>query len=435
MSTRGRSVVAGWALLVGLPGLGSAQDAGLRLVGELRLRGEAERPVVVDTVDAFTLLRARLGLEATLSQYAKVFLQVQDARTFGEEASPADGSADRLDLHQGWLELARPVGTLSFSVRAGRQELGLGNERLLGPANWTNTGRAFDALTVGLGSKARGWQLTALAATVDERGRRLAGSVPGPEREDQLLLGSYWDTRILDAWLLFERAAEYRSFYGADRATAGARIELPAWRGLSAWAEGSYQFGNQVLSQPATAQDISAYLLGGRISWARPTSPLRALGIGIDYLSGDERPGDADYHAFNVMYHTGHKWYGYLDLFLDPAGKTGDRGLVDGIASATVQLAPAAPLAIDLHRFRTAAQRPPTCPGPLPCSSSEEARDLGWELDLTLPFSIGPNQRVQAGYSAYRNGAAAPLAGLGAESRWYHWGHLMVTFGFSGGVH
>src|SRR5512141_1619612 len=100
------------ALVLCLPRLVAAQGGGLRLVGELRLRAEVERPAVVDTLDSITLLRARLGLEATVSERAKVFLQVQDARTFGEESSTVDASADRLDLHQGWLELAFPVGAL-----------------------------------------------------------------------------------------------------------------------------------------------------------------------------------------------------------------------------------------------------------------------------------------------------------------------------------
>ena len=195
--------------------------------------------------------------------------------------------------------------------------------------------------------------------------------------------------------------------------------------------------GNQVLAgQTVTlAQEISAWLLGGRVAYALPGA-LRSIGVGIDYLSGDDAPGDDEYRAFNTMYHTGHKWYGYLDLFLDPAARTGDRGLVDGMASATMQLGPKAPLAIDVHRFWTAAPRPVPCGGPLPCPANQpdEADDLGWEFDLTLPLGIGPSQRLQLGYSAYRNGAAAPLAGIGAADEWWHWGYLMLTFAFNGGV-
>jgi hypothetical protein len=422
-------------LVLGAPGVLAAQQSdAVRLLGELRLRGEAERPALVDTLDAFTLLRARLGLEASLGERAKVFLQVQDARTFGEEAGTMDASADRLDLHQGWLELTRPLGALQLALRAGRQEVTLGNERLIGPVGWTNTGRSFDALRVSLGSAEQQWQLTALAATVDERGRRLTGTSPGPDRSDHMLLGAWIDAKAIDAWFLFDRAAEYRTFYGVDRGTVGGRIELPAWRGLTAWAEGSYQFGNMVTPSPLQDPDIAAYMFGGRIAYALPASPLRSLGAGLDYLSGDrDTPPGSEYQAFNVMYYTGHKWYGYLDLFLDPAARTGDRGLVDWIASATVQLAASAPLSIDVHHFATAVTRTINVvgDGPLPPA---EAQDLGWEFDLTLPLTVGPNQRLQLGYSAYRNGEAAPLAGLGEDGNWWHWGYAMLTFSFGGSV-
>jgi hypothetical protein len=435
MSTRVRHAAVSLLLFLAIPGLLQAQqDAAVRLSGELRLRGEVERPAQVDTVDAFTLLRARLGLEAALGERAKVFLQVQDARTFGEESSTVDATADRLDLHQGWLELMRPVGALQLGLRAGRQEVALGNERLIGPVAWSNTGRSFDALRVSLGSAERQWQLTALAATIDERGRRLAGANPGADRSDHTLLGAWLDARLLDAWFLFDRGAEYRNFTGVDRGTVGARLDAPAWRGLTAWAEGSYQFGNQ-LAGASVEQDIAAYMVGARLAYAFPASPLRSIGLGVDYLSGDDAPADGEYRAFNTMYHTGHKWYGYIDLFLDPAARTGDRGLVDGIASVTMQVARSAPLAVDLHRFWTAAPRALDCGAqPCPPSASDEASALGWELDLTLPLSIGPNQRLQLGYSAYRNGEAAPLAGLGEDGAWWHWGYAMLTFGFSGAV-
>jgi hypothetical protein len=147
---------------------------------------------------------------------------------------------------------------------------------------------------------------------------------------------------------------------------------------------------------------------------------LRTLGIGLDYLSGDDDPADNEYEAFNTLYHTGHKWYGYMDLFLDPAARTGERGLIDGIASATFGLGAQVPLTVDAHRFWTAAQREPG-----------EASDLGWELDLTLPLTIAPGQSLQLGYSAFRAGDAASLANLGASGRWAHWGYVMATFGFS----
>lgn len=418
MRIRRCGIVAAVLGLVGATAL-SGQES-LQLSGELRLRGEVERPAPLDTTDGFVLSRARLGVLAELGDRASVFLQLQDARTFGEESSTMDASADRLDVHQAYLELVRGAGGAQLGLRAGRQEIALGNERLVGPVGWSNTGRSFDAVRLALtGAEAR-WQVTALGAIVDERGRRLVGTEPVPERSDHLLLGVYGDTRLLDVYGLFDRSATYRSWTGVDRGTLGARLDLPALAGLSAWAEGALQTGNQ-LPEGGTAQDISAYLLGGRVAYAFGAGPLASVGGGADYLSGDETPLDDEYGAFNVLYHTGHKWYGYLDLWLDPAARTGDRGLVDVMGSLTVRLRQDWPLALDVHRFSTAEQR-----------AADVSSDLGWEVDATLPIALASNQRLQLGYSAYRNGEAMPLLGLGEADAWWHWGYAMLTFSFGG---
>lgn len=396
-----------------------AQES-LQLSGELRLRGEVERPAPVDTTDGFVLSRARLGVLAALGNRASVFLQLQDARTFGEESSTMDGSADRLDVHQAYLELARGVGGAELGIRLGRQEMAFGNERLLGPVGWSNTGRSFDGARLMLAGSEQRWSVTGIAAIVDERGRRLAGTEPVPERADHLLLGAYGDTKVLDVYGLFDRSATYRSWTGVDRGTLGARVDLPALGGLSAWAEGALQTGNQLLDG-STAQDISAYLLGGRVAYAFGAGALASVGGGADYLSGDETPLDDEYGAFNVLYHTGHKWYGFLDLWLDPAARTGDRGLVDVMGNVTVRLRDDVPLALDVHRFSTAEQR-----------AGDGSSDLGWEVDATLPIALASNQRLQLGYSAYRNGEAMPLLGLGEADAWWHWGYAMLTFSFGG---
>jgi hypothetical protein len=406
-------------LLLAASGVGAQES--VRLLGELRLRSEVERTAVVDTTDVFTLSRARLGLLAELGGRASVFLQVQDARTLGEEASTVDASADRLDLHQAYLELVRGVGgSADLALRAGRQEIVLGNERLVGPVGWSNTGRSFDGARLTLAPESKQWTVTALAAVLRERGRRLAGTQPVPERADQVLLGAYADTKLFDVYGLFDRSDAQRTFTGIDRGTFGGKVDLPALGPLTVWGEGALQVGNQ-LAGGTVDQDISAYFFGGRATLAFGSSPLASLGAGLDYLSGDETPADGEYEAFNVLYHTGHKWYGYMDLWLDPAARTGERGLVDALASATLRLRRDWVLALDVHRFSTAAQR-----------TADEASELGWELDATLPLAIAPNQRLQLGYSAYRNGEAMPLLGLGEADAWWHWGYAMLTFSFGG---
>jgi hypothetical protein len=413
-----RRMQAVWlAPLLCVPAAGTAQTESVRLLGEVRARGEVERPAGIDTLDALTLLRTRIGVEAALSPQAVVLVQLQDARVFGEEASTLDGSADRLDMHQAWLQYRLP-GVYDVSFRVGRQEIILGNERLVGAVGWTNTGRSFDGARISVGPAAERWRLHALGATISERGRRFTGAPA--ERGDHLLVGGFFETALADVFVLHDREDAYRSYTNVDRTTLGAR----AGRTLGAVTpslEGAWQLGNQLLPTSAREQDIRAWLLGARLTWDTSLPVIARIGLGADVLSGDADPADGTHRAFNTMYATNHKYYGYLDLFLDPAGRTRDRGLIDAIASARLDLGRGLALDVDGHGFWLQQE-----------FATATARHIGWELDLTLPIRLGPGQQLQLGYSGFRNGAAAPLIGLGQEKDLWHWAYVQATFSFGG---
>jgi hypothetical protein len=410
-------LLSGAALLALLaPAELRAQDV-VRMLGEVRVRGEAERPAGFDSIDAFTVLRSRIGLEAVLSPRAVVLLQVQDARMFGEAPSLTSGRAERLDMHQAWLQYRADAGALGVSARAGRQEVSLGNERLVGASNWTNTGRAFDGLRVTFGPASERWTLHTLAANVRERSRRLTGVQSADA--DHLFLGGYLVAGPADVFVLHDREAAFRSFTGVDRTTVGTRLHRSVGAHLDGSLEGAYQFGNQVQLTALQTQDIAAWLLGARVGYATPLAALPRLGAGLDWLSGDADPSDGTYRAFNTLYSTGHKWHGYIDLFVDPAARTRDRGLINGIASARVALPRDVALDVDVHGFWLEQQ-----------FAGSTDRFLGWELDLTMPIRLGPGQQLQLGYSAFRNGAAAPLIGLGADGRLWHWAYIQAAFSF-----
>ncbi|CAN5820504.1 alginate export family protein [soil metagenome] len=421
MMTWRRTLLLSSSALLLVPAAALAQTETVRLLGEVRVRGEAERPAVTDTADAFTLLRSRLGIEATLSPRAVVLLQVQDARAFGEGGGTMDGSAERLDMHQAWLQYRVEAGMYRAVFRVGRQEIALGNERLVGAVGWSNTGRAFDGARVAAGTATGDWRLHGFAATVQERGRRISGAQQ--DRGDHLFVGGYLESTPLDVFLLHDREDAYRSFTGVDRSTLGARLASPVLGVLMPSVEGAYQIGNQVWAggvQPMS-QDIRAYMVGARLGYLTPLPILNRAGVGLDLLSGDADPADDTYRAFNTLYATNHRFYGYIDLFLEPAARTRDRGLIDGIASARLALTRDLALDIDGHGFWLHRE-----------FAGSSDRHLGWELDLTLPVQLGANQQLQLGYSAFRNGPAAPLIGLGRERAVWHWAHVQATFSFGG---
>ncbi|HSJ07338.1 MAG TPA: alginate export family protein, partial [Longimicrobiales bacterium] len=362
----------------------------------------------------------RIAVEATLSPRAVLLVQMQDSRTFGEEASTLDGSANQFDMHQAWLQYRVDVGRHALSARVGRQEVVLGNERLVGAVGWSNVGRSFDAARVAFQPAGGRWQVHGLASVVQERGVRHGGD---PAMGDHIFLGGWVESAPADIFALHEREAAYRTFTGVDRTTVGGHLRLPEGRALAASLEGSYQFGNQVRSAAGdlSAQDIRAWMAGARVGYETGVRQLPRLGAGLDVLSGDVDPADGTYRAFNTLYATNHKFYGFMDLFLDPAARTQDRGLIDGFVSARIGLPADLALDIDGHGFWLHRE-----------FAATSDRFLGWEIDLTLPVDLGPGQRVHLGYSLFINGDAAPLIGLGSADRASHWGYIQASFAVGG---
>ncbi|HEX3157993.1 MAG TPA: alginate export family protein [Gemmatimonadaceae bacterium] len=401
--------------------------------GEVRTRSEVDRPGAPVGADAFTYLRSRLGVRVAASDRARIVLQVQDSRVLGAERGAA-GAADVFALHQGYLELGGPWKDVTLAVRAGRQEIALGNERLVGAVNWSNTGRAFDGARVLLAPReatvgAEPWAATAFVATMEERGRRFGTASPaggGAGAADHLVAGLFASRALgggaaLEGTLLFDDGAYYRAYQDARRTTLDARLRAPRLLGLSVELEGAVQAGRQRYLAPdaeptaAVRQDVRAWLLGARVGLPAAPGRRATAGLGVDVLSGDATPGDGRYGAFATMYGTNHPFYGLMDVVGDPAAATRERGLVDAMARGSLVLSPVTTLRGELHRFTLA-------------TGSE--RHLGWEADVVLPVRLSPAAGVELGYSAFRAGRGAAAVGLGDDGAMRHWAYLQLRAGF-----
>lgn len=127
--------------------LNSHLPAWLRFSGEIRLRGDGMLGdfFMPDTDDANLLTRLRLNMQIKATSWMNFYFQAQDARLIGpaHTASLPTLQRDTMDLRLGYVELGGEQE--SASLRLGRQELAFGEERLIGPANWLNTPRSFDA--------------------------------------------------------------------------------------------------------------------------------------------------------------------------------------------------------------------------------------------------------------------------------------------------
>jgi hypothetical protein len=402
----------------------------LTVFGEVRSRSEGDWPGGALATDVYTYLRTRLGIRAEPTTGVRIVAQVQDSRVFGAESNTTASNPDVIELHQGYLELGAGWSTRDLAVRAGRQEIIFGNERLVGASDWTNVARSFDGLRLlvtphGSVPGAERWTATAFAATVEERGRKFGATTsanPAPEPDHNVggLYATYTlGTGMLEATALLDAGMHYRTFADANRATFDARLRQGKNRAIGFELEAAWQTGSQqyqaTAASPVVNQDVSAWLASARIT--RPVAEGRRItgALGVDMLSGDAKAADGSYGAFSTMFASNHPFYGLMDLFTDPAARTNDRGLIDALATTAIALPPRTTLKIELHHFAPQA-------GP--------AGEIGWEGDVIVPVRFSAAATMELGYTAFLAGPAAAAMGLGANGTWRHWAYLQLKAGF-----
>ncbi|GLC23822.1 alginate export family protein [Roseisolibacter agri] len=395
------------------------------LSGEVRTRSELEHLVAAPRADALTYLRTRLGARATIGDAVRLVVGVQDSRVLGTQAHA--NAASTLDLHEGYLEIIRPLHGARLALRAGRQEIALGNERLIGRVNWSNVGQAFDGLrlTAAPSGGRMPWSATAFAVTRIER---------GTVTESDLHLYGASATRALpgaggtgELTLLHDRGVHARGREVTARTTVAARVHGVPLLGLRADLEGAVQRGAEHALPTSTAplgprETIRAWMLGARLGTPVGTAaaPRRVTALaGLDVLSGDVSKTDRRDGAFSTLFATNHPFYGTEDVIAgDPAASLGGRGLVDAFTSVTYAAARTLSLRADLHRLATARPR----------GLSDGL--LGWEADVAAPYRVLPGATIEAGYAAFRAGDAGTALGLGRAGHVRGWGYLQLTAGF-----
>jgi hypothetical protein len=115
-----------------------------------RFEGFLNRNFRDDDTDVHFLNRLRVDLTIRPTRWMRFVLEGQDARIYFNQSVPSSSPfANPMDLRLGYLQLGDSDQS-PLSLRAGRQDLNFGEQRLLGNFNWINVGRSFDAVRVTL---------------------------------------------------------------------------------------------------------------------------------------------------------------------------------------------------------------------------------------------------------------------------------------------
>ena len=361
--------------------------------------------------DGYGLTRLRLDIELQPRSWVEFFVQVQDSRSPGKNNSTAF-FRDPFDLRQAYVELGeREQGAVQ--VKVGRQILLYGAQRLIGPLDWGNTARVFDAAKITLGKP--GMSVDVFAASVvvndpDGLNRR---------RDGENLHGVYGQLNRLfpkttfEPYLLWKTSTRVSGELGfpadADTFTSGFRVvrDLPGHFDVN--GEYARQFGS------FGRDDVSAWagyaVLG--YNWNGPGLKPR-FSVEYSYASGDDNPSDGKHGTFEHLYGTNHLFYGLADL----VGWKNIKNLRGGVA---LQPARKLKLKVDFHTFWTASQSDHlyNAGGGILVRSPEGGSSsdfVGRELDGTFLYKLRSNITFGAGYGYFFPGTFVKQSTPGAST-------------------
>jgi hypothetical protein len=286
----------------------------LRVGAEYRARvegfsGGAFKP---NNEDAYLLSRVRINLFLLPTSWMKFGFQGQDAHVYWKNQNPpAPPYQDSMELRQAYVEFG-DLEKKSFGIRAGRQELAFGDERLIGNTNWLNTARSFDGLH-GTFRYAK-FRADLFAAQVvklndgdfdwNSAGNNLYGIYGGMEK---VVPGA-----TVETYFLWRRQSALKTELGipgvSNFGTVGVRWvgKLPA----------NFDYGTEMDKQAGSLgiDTISAWAGHWVFGKTLVNSRLKPrFSAEYNYASGDRDPKDGTRGTFDQLYPTAHDKYGLAD--------------------------------------------------------------------------------------------------------------------------
>jgi alginate export protein len=262
--------------------------------------------------DAYVLSRLRLSATFLASPDWRVVFQAQDSRVFLKADSPSRPPfRDVVDARLAYVELGRRTDA-TWTARIGRQELAFGEQRLIGNADWLNTGRTFDAVRA-----TRRWP----RVTVDAFGGYVLRVMPDqlnrPDAGNLLYGVNIVVTRVVpgvtvEPYLFAHRAPNQAQEDGgrdtAHSATIGTRWIATSLGRVDASGEVAAQFGS--IGADTIRAWASHWTAGMTFAGVRGTPRLFGE---YNVASGDENRHDGRRQTFDQLYATGHDKYGLAD--------------------------------------------------------------------------------------------------------------------------
>jgi hypothetical protein len=375
-----------------------------------------------DDAALFVSQRARVNFDFKTDKY-EVFFAIQNVSVWGDVSTLSPSDKNGTSFHQAW---GMYNFSEKFSMKLGRQEIALDDQRIFGAVDWAQQARSHDALVFKIkpGEKSKldvGLALNANGESLFEEDYEV--------NQYKSLQYAWFHTDFannLGLSLLFlnngmpydstdnQNDTEQKTTYSQ---TIGGRLTYNKNR-FDANGAVYYQGGNTPNASKTSTTDLSAYYFTVNANY-KVTDNFK-VGAGMELLSGNDQDKTSNTNnAFNPFYGTNHKFNGWMDYFY-VGNHNSNVGLFDVYIPLSFQKDKASFKLIP-HFF--------SADGTIMKPGFEEASSyLGTEIDFQFSYKLVKNVMLLAGYSQMFATESMELIKGGSKDEINNWGWIMVTF-------
>lgn len=366
--------------------------------------------------DAVNLLRNRVNADLKIKskdsdRSYRFFVEGQAAQSFAQsEVNKTNLFVNQIDLRQLFVEVNKPFKEIPLTVKVGRQELSYGDERFVGPLNWTNTARVFDAVKV-IYSPREWLQLDSFFANVVRNEKTVADkTVHSDDFYGLYLAYKKIKDHVIDSFL-FVRHTSDPSLVSERTGVRGTLTEYTFGNRLKG-KKGRVDYGTEYALQfGRRAHDkVEAWAFHQELGYTfSKTNGAPRFYAEYNHASGDRDPSNGTVGTFDNLFPTNHNKYGLIDFM-------SLKNMNNVMLGASVKPCKKVQLSSEFSWFFLDAKESAwfnASGGIFRAANANASTQLGEELDLVMNYTINKYLSALIGYSHF-------FAGLFAEDTGRH---------------
>ncbi len=373
--------------------------------------------------DAVNLLRNRLNADLKIklkdsSASYRFFAEGQAAQSFAQsEVNKTNLFVNQIDLRQLFIEINKPFKEIPIALKVGRQELAYGDERFVGPLNWTNTARVFDAVKVVYSP--REWlQLDSFFANVVRNEKTVADkTVHSDDFYGLYLAYKKIKDHTIDTFLFIRNTTD-PSLVSERAGVRGPLIEYTMGNRLKG-KKGALDYGTEYALQfGRRAHDkIEAWAFHQELGYTfSKLSGTPRFYTEYNHASGDRDPSNGTVGTFDNLFPTNHNKYGLIDFM-------SLKNMNNILLGASVKPHKKVQLSSEFSWFFLDAKESPwfNASGAVFRAANVNASPhLGEEIDLVANYTINKYLSALIGYSHFFAGPFAKDTGRHDDANFFY---------------